>query len=248
MSTLRKGGLDSAKAAEQDGYVLPQRRRGPSSLVVSATGPLAQRLREAEVARSLGERSMALLECQERFLGELRSSLEEFENDLGEATAAQLQGRVRSALSVLDWCDAVQDDLRQESQLASRGLQPIDLLGFCRDAAGVAAASGLTVDVYGERDQPWWGDAALLGEAVEAAVALVRARAGDGATIVLEIQDRGAEAALRIAGLGGPAEEVDADLIDRFRGATARLGGRVTPDALGPGGAGLVLQLPARLP
>jgi hypothetical protein len=116
-------------------------------------------------------------------------------------------------------------------------------MSFCRDVAGVASAAGHIVEVVGSRELPWWGDAALLGEVIEDAMHLVRARTGSGATVVLEVQGDRDDVSLRIAGLGDPCAAVDPELVDRFRAAATRLGARVVPDALGPGGAGLVLAL-----
>lgn len=242
MSTARTDVRDTETTPKKAGYVLPKPGRQARDFI--ATPPRGPRYREGEVARTLGARTLALLECQERFLGELRDSLVEFEADLGEATRARLQGRVRTALSVLDWCDAVHGDLHQETQWAVRGLQPIDLLSFCRGAAGEAAHEG-DVTVRGERERAWWGDSALLADAVAAAIELVRARATASPSISIEILGTGDAAGLRFAGLGEPSTEVDPGCIERFRSAANRLGGRVVPDVQGPAGTGLVLELPS---
>ena len=200
--------------------------------------------REPEVARLLGERATALLECQERFLGELRDTLEGIEVELGEATRAQRQGQVRNALSVLEWCDAVQSDLQREGRWAMQGKQPIDLHAFCREAAGIAAAEGLTVHIDCEFERPWWGDASLLADAISRGLDLVRARVGTDGSLRLEIRGEGDRARIRLVGQGEPRSDLDPALVDRFRAAVVRLGGRVVPDELGPGGTGLVLELP----
>jgi len=50
---------------------------------------------------------------------------------------------------------------------------------------------------------------------------------------------------IRVVSSGDPREPVDPDSVYRFRQAVEQLGARVRPDVLGPGGSGLVIELPA---
>ncbi|MCA8974521.1 MAG: hypothetical protein KDC98_07350 [Planctomycetes bacterium] len=245
MSIVRTD-VQSPVASENDAkYVLPNPGRPVSGLVLPASRSKGPRYRESEVARSIGQRAVALLECQARLLDELRGSLQEFESDLGEATRARLQAKARVAVSVLEWCDAVQADLQQEASWAANGLQPVDLMSFCRDQAGIAAADGVAVNVIGERNLPWWGDAARLGTTLAAAITLVRSRAGSSEAVVLEIRGDRDTASLRVAGIGETAEIRDPAIVEDFRANAELLGCKVVPDDLGPGSNGLILMLPS---
>ena len=79
---------------------------------------------------------------------------------------------------------------------------------------------------------------------IQAGLAVVAERTGGQGTILVEVGGASAQASVRIAGTGEPGEQVDSASIRTFRNAVERLGATVVPDALGPGGAGLILALP----
>lgn len=244
MSTTRSEVLDPRGNDQATGYVLPKPGRGGNELVLPAGPSALQRHREAEVAKAIGSRVSALAECQQQFLSELRSCLEDVEDTVAEAGRARLRTQVRSALSVLEWCDAVQADLKGEAEWAGQGLQPIELIGFCADVAGRWSTGATPVHVGGACNRPWWGDAGLLAETLEAALAVVADRSRGAGSIAIEVEVGGSVANVRVAGSGEPSDEVDPALVRVFRQNVERLGAAVAPDSLGPGGTGIVLVLP----
>jgi len=232
---------------EVHGYVLPTRPRPAGSLLVVPTREatnMGLHRRTGEVAQRLGERFLLLAECQQQFLGELRSGLRALEGAVVEDARIRLQASVRSAIAVLDWCDTLQADLLAEAQRAARGWQPIDLGEACREAATGVEGNGIAVLVSGQTAQPWWGDAGRLAVAIQAGLSVVAERTGGQGTIQVEVGGTSAQANVRIAGTGEPGEQVDSASVRAFRNAVERLGATVVPDALGPGGAGLILELP----
>lgn len=233
-------------------YVLPKPGRGAGDLVV-ATAPTHRWHRDADVARGLGQRIATLAACQDQFLTELRSRLEDATDSVAEAGRARLQKTLQSALGVLEWCDAVQRELAEEADHANRGLQPIDLAASCSDLAMQWAGSNRTVHVRGDADRLWWGDMGRFAETVHAGLDLVAARCRDASTLVIEIDSAGGGdpdrdrqgPQLHIAGAGEPTSSVDPTIVRTFRQAAERLGARVWADALGPASTGFVLALPA---
>jgi len=234
-------------ASDVAGYVLPNRpRRTGGALVVPSHDSTHSGLhrRTGEVAKRIGERVLLLAECQQQFLGELRTGLQALEGAVVDDARIRLQACVRSAITVLDWCDSLQDDLLGEGRRAARGWQPIDLAEFCGDVATESAAHGIAAVVTGGTAQPWWGDAGLFAETMRAGLAVVAERSAGPGVIRIEISGTQEAARVRIAGNGDPVAEIDESAIHLFRQAVERLGGRVVPDALGPGGTGLILELP----
>lgn len=225
-------------------YVLPKPGRPAGELVLPGSpeprGPL-RRHRDAAVAQAIGARTAALLESQKQFLAELRSCLEEVEEGVVEAARARMQAQVRTALSVLEWCDAVQRDLETECGWAERGLQPIALLGFCADVAAEWRGDR-PVEVCGQGEGRWWGDAGLLAETLESALALVAERAREPGSLAVEVAAGGRSASIRVAAAGIPAEDLDPATVRIFRQNVERLRAVVQPDPAGP--VGLVLDLP----
>ena len=234
-------------ASEVAGYVLPNRPRPTGgALVVPVHDSTHSGLhrRTGEVAKRIGERVLLLAECQQQFLGELRTGLQALEGAVVDDARVRLQAAVRSAITVLDWCDSLQADLLGEGQRAARGWQPIDLAEFCGDLATESAANGITAVVTGDTAQPWWGDAGLFAETLRAGLVVVAERSAGPGAIRIEISGTAGGPRVRIAGSGDPVAEVDESAIRLFRNAAGRLGARVVPDALGPGGTGLILELP----
>lgn len=227
-------------------YVLPQPPRAAGEVVVLAdpAAPAAAHRRAGEVARSLGERFAASAASQRQLLGELRATLTELDTAVPEAARARLKALVHTGLQVLDWCDAVQDDLGSESSRAARGLAPIDLASFCSD---VAVAQLAPVSVVGATIRPWWGDGALLAEVVTVGIAVAAERIGGGGAVLVEVGERDGGHWLRVVGRGEPVDDLDPATIRAFRIAVERLGATVAPDALGPGGTGFVVSLPVAM-
>ena len=229
-------------------FVLPGRKRaGGDVIVVPPSGGAGHgHERGGHVARALGTRFGAFADCQQQFLGELRTRLETLDAAIAEDARARLKGALRGALDVLDWCDAVQVDLANESGWAAAGLEPLDLVALCRDVAAEVDPHVGEVRVTGQLPQPWWGDAAAVAEAVRRGLRLVSERIGGTGFREVEIGTDAQAPWVRIAGYGEPGDGVEADTVAAFRQAAGQLAARVTPDPLGPGGAALVLHLPDR--
>jgi hypothetical protein len=239
-------------AASADPYVLPAPPRPVGSLIIGEPGA-SERLsqaREAAVGRAIGERFVALLDCQQRFFGELRATLLEMDDAVADESRARMKNQIRVLGEILDWCEAVHVDLEQECRQAIAGRRPIDLLVHCELIAAefVGGRSGVQVDVHGAAQRPWWGDPSQFSALVDAALNLVAERIGGQGSIAVEIGEGTADHRLRVFGNGEPHSLPDSDAIDRFRRAAKELGASVRPDDMGVGGAGLVLLLPAATP
>ena len=233
--------LDSL-AAE---YVLPSPPRGASELVVVPTRaePFAGLRRGGDVARAIGDRFVALTECQQQFLAELRERLGTLDAAIAEDSRARLKGALRDAFHVLDWCDAVQSDLQTDGRRAAAGAEPIDVAALCGEVAA-ATGAGDAVQVAGRLPGRWWGEASALATVLDLGLRLVSERTGGLGRRFLELGGDGEQPTVRIVSYADPAEGVDPASVRRFRQAVERLGARVVPDALGPGGSGFLLLLP----
>lgn len=225
-------------------YVLPGPKRAGADVIVVPTTGGGGFARGGRVAHELGERFLAMAECQQQFLGELRARLEALDAAIAEDARARLKGALRGAMDVLDWCDAVQVDLAAECQWAAAGREPIDLGDLCRSVAVEPSSHAGPVHVIGEAQRLWWGHAAALVDAVRSGLQVVSERVGGIGPRQIEIGEDEAGPWLRIAGYGEPGDGVESGSVLGFRHAVEAVRGRVVPDALGPGGAGFVLHLP----
>jgi hypothetical protein len=227
-------------------YVLPGRKRAGADVIVVPPTDGEAFARGGRLAHSLGDRFLALAECQQQFLAELRSRLDALDGAIAEDSRARLKGALRGALDVLDWCDAVQVDLTTESSWAAAGLEPLNLVEVCRAVAAEPGSHVGEVKVGGVASRPWWGEAGLLATAVRRGLHLISERIGGVGFRQIEVADEGGAYTIRIAGFGEPGDGVESATVQAFRQAVDRLRGRVVPDELGPGAAAFVLQLPAR--
>lgn len=225
-------------------YLLPKPRGKAADLVVEVRSPSFLRHREAAVARSLGERAMAVAECQQHLFAELRDCLGELDRSIGEATRVRLQTQVRTAESVLEWCEAVLADQLADARLAASGRQPVEVVAVCEDVAGRWRADGAEVTVTGS-EGTWWGDAAALEDMVDAGLRLVSERARGAASLSVGVAIHGGRAEIAIESAGEPQDDIDAQVLTGFRDAVAHIGGTVRPGRFGRGGAGLCVDLPA---
>jgi hypothetical protein len=230
---------------ESTDYVLPvpAPKAGEVVVVGSHRDAGVSLRRGSEVARTLGDRLLTLAESQQMFSDELRQRLLALDAAIAEDSRAQLKGAVREVLGVLDWCDQVQKDLAHDCRLAAKGAEPVDVAEIAALAAVERQSTDQPVVVTGTASS-WWGSAPGLLELLQHALDLVAERTqGVGARFV-EVEQQEAGIQVRVHGFGEPAEQVDALVIERFRRAAQEIGAIVRPDALGPGGAGMVLVLP----
>lgn len=224
-------------------YLLPKPPAKTSELVVEVRVPACLRHRESLVARSIGERALAVAECQQHLFAELREILADLDRSIGEATRVRLQSQVRSACSVLEWCEAVLGDQIHEAKLAASGHQPVPVMAVCEEVAGRWRGNAVDVEVSGV-DGAWWGDAAALEDVVDAGLRLVRERAHGASSLTIQVARSRGGTALAIEAIGEPQEDVDPQIVEGFRDAVARIGGRTRPGRLGRGGTGLSVDLP----
>jgi hypothetical protein len=231
--------------APASNYVLPGPKRTTPDVIVVQPSSAARFEHGGRVARSLGDRFLMLAECQQEFLNELRSRLEAIDEAMAEDSRARLKGSLREAIGVLAWCDAVQADLVQDGQRAAGGFEPIDLEELSAAVAAEGTGNDGSVLVTGHAGNPWWGDSKVLAETIRAGLDLVSERTGGMGLRHIELGTTDLSPWIRIAGAGEPGDGVEVRSLERFRRCVTLLGARVTPDALGPGGAGLVLHLPA---
>lgn len=237
----------TSTAPSASSYVLPAPKRPTPDVIVVPSRMGAALERSGQVARVIGERFLALAECQQQFLGELRNRLEVLDGAIADDSRAQMKGALREVTAVLDWCDSVQADLQEESRRAAAGREPLDLGAECADLVA-GFAGGNDIDVVSTAATRWWGDAKALHEAVCHGLTLVSERTAGQGRRRIEIGTAEDSAWIRIASSGEPGDSLDVDSVRRFRGAVTRLGARVVPDALGPGGAGFLLVLPHQEP
>lgn len=246
MTTDPSGVLDPNTAD----YVLPAPPRGAGEVVVVAPRREAGRAwrRGSDVARSLGDRFLVMAESHQIFARELRERLNELDQSIADGSRAQWKGATRDLLAVLDWADAVQADMVHEARLAAGGAEPIEVADLCAEVAAQVQTPDQPVFVTGHATSPWWGSAPALADLVEQALALVGERTQGVGARSIEVRSEEGSVHLAIAGMAEPGDGVDCDSIARFRGAVARVGAVVRPDALGPGGTGLVVELPGSAP
>lgn len=239
MSELRTE-APTAKAGE---YVLPKPPRGGElPLQIVSTSGTSASLRRAEAAKVLGARTLGLVECQQQFLGEVRERLRALDVAIAEDSRARLKGAVRAAAEVLDWCDAVQQDLQREAMFASLGWMPHDLDAFCAELAANHPAGGVAVG--GTTHSAWWGDGPLLAATLAAAMDLVQERTAGRGTVLLELDEQEGVHSVRVTTAADVVEEANGDAVLRFRALASRIGAAVVPDRLGACAPGLVLRLP----
>ncbi|MFY9342895.1 MAG: hypothetical protein WAT39_10420 [Planctomycetota bacterium] len=227
-------------------YVLPTPpAKAAEVVVVARRRDVGATLRRGgDVARQLGERFLLLAESHQILAAEVRSRLQALDGAIADASRAQLKGALREAAAVLDWCDTVDTDMVREGRLAAAGHEPIDIAELCTMVAAERQADGPPILVSGQAG-PWWGASATLAEVVGLALDLVAERSQGSGAIAVEVAALGGRTTIAVRAGNSGSEQVDPEVIGRFRRAAAELGAAVHPDASGPGGAGLVLRLPA---
>jgi hypothetical protein len=236
--------------------------REPGTLLVDperAPRGTALLRREALGLAELGRRLRALNECQQLLLGDVGSALRAVETAAGRSESpGRLAELVRDVAAVLEWCGAVQDEIRREATSAVDGLQAIDLLGLCQDVVhDLGAAGARRVDIVGAAEHAVWGRVAVLGQLVRLALELVDDRTGGLGDLSIQVEDDRDGPLLRIQGLdrsSAPGRVRERTLAEpckqkvlAFRDAAAAAGLAVLPDATGPTGTGIVLRVPPRL-
>lgn len=241
MTTDRKQVLDPKTGS----YVLPSPPRGHrDQLVTGAAEPAPAAGATAEVARALGARFQVQAESLDMFLGELRGRLEQLDAAIAEDTRMQLKGAVRDVGEVLEWCDAVQQEIAAESARAQEGQEPVELGALCEQVAGSLQDLADPISVVRADPVTCWGARGRVVHLLHKALDLVWARTSRQGLRSLEPCWQGGVPCVRVCSRGEPVQDVAPEAVDAFRAAVTAAGAVVVPDALGPGGAGFVLRLP----
>lgn len=226
------------------GYVFPAPPRATGELIVTRDRLADPQRATATTARAFGTRMQSQAESLELLFGELRSRIDVLDASIADASAAQLKGAVRQLGEVLEWCEAVQQDLRDEAAAAVAGREPVDLGELCRRQAANAALT-VAIDVCADDDVVCWAGRAECAVLIDRAIALVHARGGAAAPIRVDVSWQDQAACVAIRGLGDAVvDELPEGLAEAFRSMADFVGATVTPDDRGPRVAGLALRLP----
>lgn len=223
-------------AEEGDDAVLAGRR----SILLTA---------QREALMTLGRSLDPMISCLERFFVEVRDQIGELETAVTEDSRARLQGRVGRLREALEWSQAVLDDLVLVAGRAEQGTQRLEVRAMIEDLAGPVeeAHPGVRVSlVPASHRGTCWARATTVHELLQLAMHLVARRIGGEGALAIEVGEEHGAVRCRILGTGEVVEVEDAQAVARLRELVVDLDGRVTPDALGPDGAGLVLSIPTR--
>lgn len=230
-------------------FVLPKPPRERGDVVTREPLPASWRAglhAGAEAVAAFSGRLQSLVECQERFLGEMRATLAEMDTSVHEETRARLKGQVRTLTEILDWSQAVHADLAAECRRAHAGHQVVDVASICRLVAAEfpVGHDGTAVAVLGAASKSWCGCVARLADLLEAAVSLVHCRVGGRAGITIEIGENGGWLNIRVVSPGEPGEIDEPELVTRFRLLAREVSATVLSDEFGSGGTSLVVRIP----
>lgn len=244
----------SAKQARKETSVNGAQHRGNGEAArlrrnqAPAEGMAKSRRAEVDGLVELGQRLHPLLGCLDLFLDEARVVLGEVDE---KASREDLSEKLRAVREIIDWSDAVAEDLHVEADRAMAGMCSVNSLELFRDAAEqmqtrsegldvVVASSGVVASCQGRP--------ADLREAFSLGLSIVAQRIGGAGSLKVEIDPAdGGWIAHRITGKGLASEDVSTDQTARLRTLLVdRHGARVIPDLLASGRVGMTILLPQR--
>lgn len=222
--------------------------RGPAAGTPSDTTGLRDLVLagQAEARAGVAERFLDLLECQERFLAELRQSL----GELGEAVHGDSRVRLlrhcHTLGEILDWAETVQADLRREAEQAREGRCPSDVAVLLREIAAEIEAEDPAVRIQVAETSAktlTWAEPRLVRRGLRSAVLAVLERGSGG--VAAEVGHEAGRVRLHLLGLGEPKPLQDKGLVEEVRDLLGvRHGAVLQPGPSGSGGTGLVILLP----
>ena len=232
---------DEEKAAPTGSPALPEPTL-PTSVLQAVRAGGEQALFEA------GERCRPLLQSLERFFEETRWVLDEIDEAAEEGIRARLKSRVRVAQDILGWIQCVVDEMGVQVDAASQGLRTVDMLQLMQESQGHIESffPGVRVTVAAAPEaMTCRGRATELSEACFLALLLTSHRIGGQGAVTVEPARASEHVQFRVVGLGEPQPVQAPETMERLREiVVTRHGGCIQPDALGPFGTGLLLQLP----
>jgi hypothetical protein len=209
------------------------------------------------IARSGGQR--ALMASAERIAPKLQSltalfdeldtAVGDVEETAQDGTRVRLHSKTRVVRDILDWVAANATDLRQEIQGMRDGFEVQDLFELAHEVHGQVEAFFPHVRVnlspVEGSDPLCWGRGTDLMEALFSAIVIVVHRIGGRGSVSLQVIGTENEARIRILGLGEPRVISAPEEMARIREVLVEQHrGRIVPDALGVGGAGVIIALP----
>ncbi len=197
-----------------------------------------------------GERVAPKMESLGTLLGELDTALNDLEEAVQEGIQARLGGRLKVAREISDWIRATAEDVTLDVEGMSGGFQSVDLFELVHEIHGQVETffPELCINLTpAEGDSHCWARATDLSEALFIAMAITSHRISGRGSINIEVVGSPEEARVRMLGLGEPVPVAAGEEMGRFRQILVEEhGGRIVPDALGPGGTGLIIALPRK--
>ena len=197
-----------------------------------------------------GRRVAPKLQSLEKLLGELATALDDLEEAAQEGMQARLAGRLKVAREISEWMRSTVEDVHEDVDGMSGGFQSVDLFELVHEIHSQVESffPDLRINLTpAEGDAHCWGRTTDLSEALFAAMAITSHRISGRGSINIQVVGTPEEARVRMLGLGEPAPVAAAEEMGRIRRILVdEHGGRIVPDALGPGGTGLILALPRK--
>ena len=235
--------LRNARGGE-GAYVLPAPPRGRRDQLVIEPEPTASSgTWTGDVAKVIGGRLRLQAESLELLLDELKERLGRLDEAVEGSSRAQLKGSVRELMQVVGWCEAAQRGLALECKRTQAGQEPIDLVALCEHVASERDDDEQIV-VESDGVAACWGYRARVRRLLGIALDLVWARTQQRGLRCVEVLWEEGVPCVRVRSCGEPGRAIDPELVGDFRAAAEMAGVCVSPDGLGPGGAGLILRFP----
>ncbi len=232
--------------AEQ--FVLPAPSRTskgvPALILRGGDAPVLPR--DAEVLEETGGRLVLLLECLARFHAELKDALGELDGAAQDGSRAALKGKVALGAQILQWAEAVCEELNEEALRAEAGQCRVDTADLLRNLARQMEEGheSVRITVSPGAGLLCWGRPEQLAEVLNLGLELTSLRIGGKGAIAIEVHEKDEYLHHRILGLGEPAPMDEPQATARFADLLQILGATVTPDSLGQHGTGMVIKLP----
>jgi hypothetical protein len=203
-------------------------------------------LREEDVLEQIGSRLLPLLGCLTRFHAELANALEELGLAINDGARVALKGKAGQLGHILQWTEAVSEDLTQEATHAAAGRRRVDTADLIRRLGREMEErhSGMRITVSSQAADPCWGRVEDLKEMLRLGLDLTRLRIRGKGAITVEVESDARVVTHRILGLGEAVALNESEATGRFAALLKSFGATVRPDSLGVDGTGMIIELP----